>query len=205
MQETTNLPAKLADEAANLLRASESQVRLLKFRKGKFFAKKKEEIPLGHQFRAFCRDWSRGWTKFVDNKIVDRRIGRVADGFRVPDRDELGDLDQSKWALGFGGVSVDPWVFQNLLPLEDPETGELFVFVTSSFGGKMAIHKLCHEFARNITRGTPTIELACETFPTDDYGPTLRPDFPIVKWEHDTGTVEVTLPMSAEMDDEIPF
>jgi hypothetical protein len=204
MQETTNLPAKLADEAANLLRASESPVRLMKFKKGKFFVGK-EEIPLGRQFTAFCRDWQRGWVKFIDRELVERRIGRVADGFRVPDRDELGDLDRSKWSLGFDGCSVDPWVRQDYLPLEDVETGELFLFVTSSVGGKMGIHKLCNEFARNITRGTPTIELAGETFPSDNYGPTARPEFVIVKWEHDAGTVDVTLPASAEMNDEIPF
>jgi hypothetical protein len=92
MQETTNLPAKLADEVTNLLRASESPLRLIKFKKGKFFVGK-EEIPLGREFVAYCRDWQQGWVKFVDGEVVDRRIGRVADGFRVPDRDELGDHD----------------------------------------------------------------------------------------------------------------
>ncbi len=199
-----NVPATIEDTAANLLAASAGPAPILKFKKGKFFVGE-TEVPLGREFLAYCSDWQQGFVKFVDGTIVDRRVGRIADRFRSPDRDELDDNDESKWPAGIDGKPADPWVFQNYVPMEARESGDLFLFVTGSAGGAMAVRALCNKYARNIHKGTPTIELAVATFTSKKYGPTQRPDFPIVAWENDTGAVDVTPPMSVEMDDAIPF
>ena len=86
-------------------------------------------MPLGREYYAYPLDWVWGHVKWENGIIVEERLGRVADGFIPADREELGDTDQAEWENG-----NDPWQPQNLLPLEDAQTGEFIVFVTGSFG-----------------------------------------------------------------------
>jgi hypothetical protein len=200
------VPATLADAAANILAAAVGPAPFLKFKKGKYYVNE-TEVPLGREFLAYCQDWQYGWVKFVDAQIVDRRIGRAADRFQAPERDQLDCTDASQWPTGIDGKPADPWVFHHYLPVEDLETGERLVFVSSSAGGEIAVQTLCNRYARNIHKGLPTIGLRVGSFNSKKYGATPRPDFPIVAWENDAGTVDVTPPASlkSDMDDEIPF
>src|SRR5262245_61912949 len=108
------LPATLADTATNILKASNGIAPLLKFKKGNYLTGV-SEVPIGSEFLAYCPDWVRGYVKFVNNEIVDKRIGRVADGFVPPDRNELDSLDESQWPTGIDGKPADPWQFQHYL------------------------------------------------------------------------------------------
>jgi hypothetical protein len=197
-------PATLTDMAAHLLKASDGAVPLLKFRKGKYFVGD-AEVPVGGEYLAYCADWVQGFVKFANNKIADSRTGRVSDGFRPPEREELGDLDESRWPIGIDGKPADPWQFQHYLPLENTETGDRYRFVSGSAGGAMAVRAVCNKYARNITRGLPTIRLAVSEFTSKKYDATLRPDFEIVRWENDGGSVDVLPPIKQELNDEIPF
>ena len=198
------VPAPLADAANNILKASEGPASIVKFKKGHFYAGE-SEIAVGREFVAYCGDWAQGWIKFENGEVTDRRFGRVAEGFHPPERDELGNADQSNWPSGLDGAPSDPWVYQHYLPLEDAETGERFLFVTSSAGGSIAVRGLCNRYARSIARGLPTIRLSVGEFTSKKYGATPRPDFPIVGWESDGGMVEIRPPSSVKLDDEIPF
>jgi hypothetical protein len=202
-----NVPATLSTAATNILRATQGSGLgpLMKFKKSKFFIGD-QELPIGRKFIAYAEDWRKDWVKFRGGEVVDQRLGKVADGFESPERQELDDQDQATWEKGNDGKPRDPWVAQDYLPLEDAETGERFLFVTSSAGGRIALDKLCARFARNIDKGLPTIKLGVADFPTKAYGPIPRPDFPIVAWERDVGTVEVIPPKAADvLDDAIPF
>ena len=201
-EDDVKLPAKLNDVADAILAAEPARIGpLLKFRKGQYFIGE-NEIPLGHEYRAYCADWTRGWVKFIDGEYVDSKLYRVADRVAPPERDELGDMDRAAWPGG-----KDPWVFQNYLPLEDVETGDLVTFVTQSVGGKIAIGKLCTEWARNVKQGRdsgpPLIELRVGEFTSKSFGSTPRPDFPMVGQEHEEMTV--LPPRGKDLDDEIPF
>src|SRR5262249_7427458 len=68
---------------------------------------------------ATSRHGERGGLQFVGNVVADRRMGRLADGFVPPERDELDDVDQSQWEVKDGELR-DPWTLQFLLPFEDP-------------------------------------------------------------------------------------
>jgi hypothetical protein len=198
-----NLPVEWRRAAEQLLKAaSGAHAPLMKFRKGKYFVGE-SEIPLGNKFTAYCCDWVRGWVKFRDDEITDKRIGRAVDGFEPCERDELGDMNTTEWELDDDKKPRDPWVAQNYLPLEDAESGEQFVFVTSSVGDKIAIEILCQRYARNIQRGLPTVRLAVGTFHTRKYRDTPRPDFPIMSWENDRNPdpVDIT-PPGGRFDDE---
>jgi hypothetical protein len=102
------------------------------------------------------------------------------------------------------------------LPLEDLGNGDLVTFVTNSTGGRIAIEILTNRFAKiRMDRkkrglpdlGLPTVKLAVASFPTSDYGPVPRPDFPIVGWEHsESEPMPELLPaLSKDMDDNFPF
>jgi hypothetical protein len=92
-------------------------------------------------------------------------------------------------------------VFQNILPMDDLETGEYMIFVTSSVGGKIAVEALCNSVVRAYKKGNqsglPIIKLDTKPF-TTKYGTKPRPHFPIARWQD--------LPsLSKEMSDEVPF
>ena len=201
---TAKLPAELRDAARRVLEAAaEAPVPLLKFIKTKFVSQN-VEVPLGTQFIAYASDWTRGWVKFVDGELVDKRIGRVTDGFRPVERDELGDIDSSLWEKDGDGRPKDPWTLQQYLPLENVETGEQCVFVTSSIGGRIAIEKLCQKWARQPERGQPLIKLATAPFRTKKYGEISRPDFPVVTWPNAPSAepIDVTPPTGPVFDEE---
>jgi hypothetical protein len=130
------------------------------------------------------------------------RLGRVTDGFVPPQRVELGDNDPSTW-----DDANDPWALQNMLPLEDAKTGEFLVFVSNSFGGKLAIEKLCNRVARDLKagrdRGSPTIKLPVNECSTKGFGEVQRPDFVIVGWENNKQE-PVLAPSDNELNDSIP-
>ena len=102
----------------------------------------------GAQFIAHAHQLAHGWVKFSDHKVVERRVGFVAEGFQPAERDDLGDTDQSQWEI-VNAEAKDPWNKQYFLPLEDAETGELLTFVTGSKGGDSAVGKLLSQFVRH--------------------------------------------------------
>jgi hypothetical protein len=138
--------------------------RLLKFSKGHYLVGT-EEIPLGKEFVAHVEHWTRGWVKFKHGELVERRVGRVADGFVVPDRDQLGDNDSTTWETDAHGEPQDPWSQQSYLPLEDLESGEILTFVSGSMGGRQAVSRLAGRAARHLAlMGLPIIKLAVESY-----------------------------------------
>jgi hypothetical protein len=182
--------------------------KLLKFSKGHYFVAT-DEIPLGKEFISHVEHWTRGWVKFKNGSLVEHRVGRVADGFIVPPREKLDDLDESKWENEADGRPKDPWAQQSYVPLEDCETGEIVTFVSGSSGGRGAISKLAARAARHLaTMGQPRIKLAVESYKHRAYGRIEKPSFIIVGW-----TNEISQPPARDFgatdrnnfDDSIPF
>jgi hypothetical protein len=201
-----NLPATLNDVATNILKETARANPLLRFKKGKYHIGE-SEVALGRQYIAFPLEWTRGWVKWEGGQIVDERLGKVGQGFVLVERDELGDLDKTKWEK----PDSDPWQMQNMLPMEDAETGEFVVFVTGSFGGKIAIEKLANRVARDISAGRdlgmPNIELGVTEFTTKQYGSVQRPEFIITGWENEqkVGSIIPPEPAAKVLGDAIPF
>jgi len=201
--EANNIRAAIQEDAAQ---------RLLKFAKGKYTIKE-EEVPLGTEFIAYCRMWVKGWVKFIDKKVVEKKLYKVALGEKRPPRDELDEVEKIN-------TTHDPRGDQYFLPLENLETGEVLIFITSTWGGREAVRELCDEYGKRIRAeqyGQPIVQLAAGTRKTKDYGDVPRPAFEIVGWDDkqaDVNAPEVTIaaaiPVTAkpprdDMDDEIPF
>jgi hypothetical protein len=133
----------------------------------------------------------------------------------LPEREELGDLDQSYWQLGPNGEPRNPWQNTRYVYLLDPISMEMLTFSTSSFGGRGAAINLADQIKRMRGLGRaaalPVVELGAEKMPTR-FGMKSKPAFKIVKWygggnENGGGPKEIAPPsLSEEMNgDEVPF
>lgn len=207
-----NLPARSEAEAIGNAASDDAGFeKLLKFKKGTYECDN-EKVPHGTEFVAHCVGWTKSWIKFVGGQRVDQKLYRVAEGKRIPDREELDDLDPRMWGPGPNGQPSDPWVFQFLLPLEN-KAGDLVLFVTSSIGGRRGVADLMKSYSRRVTRTgvseNPIIKLSQAMMPTKMFGDVPRPAFEIVGW--DGGAREAVrniIPpdtMQDEMNDTIPF
>jgi hypothetical protein len=202
---TTNaqLPAHTDTAVDVILRETARSNPMLRFKEGKFYIGE-DEVPLGHEYVADTMSWTRGWVRWQDGLIVDTRMSIVADGEPMPSREALGDLDEGECEKDERtGEPRDPWQQQHILPLEDPETGEYLILVTSSVGGRIAVEKLCNFVGRQYKQkreaGLPVIKLAAKDMPTKFGGTKPRPDFlPIVRW-HDLP------PIAEDLNDEVGF
>jgi hypothetical protein len=185
--------------------------KILKFKKGEYFISE-ELIPLGTEYLAHTTAWTKCWINFGDGDAAPiRKLYRVAWGEKPPERDELGDLDQSKWPE-LDGEPTDPWKFQYMLPFENLSSGEVVIFVTPSFGGRRAIAELCSAYTKHVKKvphcGQPIIKLAKTVMPTKKFGPVPRPLFEVVGWDEEkAGDIEIVPPAVSEDEfrDEIPF
>jgi hypothetical protein len=157
-------------------------IALLKFAKGKWFIGD-DEVAAGREFIAHPDQLAQGYTKFVGGKVVEQKIGIVADPtFVLPSRDELGDTDENRWEIDNNGKPRDPWVLQYFLPLEDGDTGELMSFTTSSQGGNSAIGKLTGLYLNNMHRGRPMVQLATGFYKHKTFGRVEVPEFKVSGW-----------------------
>ena len=180
--------------------------KMLKFKKGDFFIDD-VEVPLGTEFLVHASSWVKGWIKFVDDKVAERRHYRVALGEKPVSRNDLDDLDLAE-------TDDDPWSLQFMLPFENMNNGEVFIFTTASYGGKRAVADLCEAYAKRRLRGNngqPVVKLATVIMPTKNFGPVPRPHFEIDRWDDtaplgETKAVEVAEAAEDDMmNDEIPF
>jgi hypothetical protein len=176
--------------------------KILKFSKGKYF-NGDDEVAVNTEMVAHVDQLARGWVKFKNRELVDRRIGKVIDGFVPPRREELDDTDKGAWEGDERGELKDPWVAQSYLPLENPETDEVIVFVSGSAGGTGAIGALVRTAARHLHKGPPLIQLGVRSYKHKQYGRIENPDFPIVGWPDAVAGKEP--PTAAELNDSIPF
>ena len=212
-----NAIATNSDETDNILNAAQDDAELgkiLKFKKGDYLIGD-DKIPLDTEFIVHTNAWVKSWIKFVDNKVADRKVYRVALGEKPPVREELDDLDKSLWPDGIDGKPADPWTLQYMLPFENVSNGEIVIFATSSVGGRRAVGDLCLTYGRRAKkgyRGHPIVTLAAGQMPSKKYGKVPAPVFKIIGWDDAAdnvtdGTLEEPPPVTSEneFDDEIQF
>ena len=170
-----------------------------------------EEIPEGTQLVVIYDQIQGGWIKFMGKgNQPERRQGNLFDGFVPPDRESLGDTDESEWEVGLSGKPADPWQFQLLLPLQHAETNELYVFNTSSITGRRAVDNLiqaCSRMQRAEPDVYPVIKLRISGFEHRDerIGWIKTPAFERVGKAPKADLTVVTTSVAGDMNDEIPF
>lgn len=102
-----------------------------------------------------------GWIKFRgEGEAPDRRQGLLYDGFVVPPRHELGDVEPTQWDDGLDGRPQDPWKHQITIVLQDRSNGELFTFLRRARPGAAPSASCC---GTTIGCGSrmPMVTLSC--------------------------------------------
>ena len=165
-----------------MLEETSSSVPKLLCKKGEWSANG-EDVEAGKEFIAYPMDAMRGFCRWEDDHVVEQRIGRIADKFSLKREDLPEDED---------------WKPQVVLPLENPETGEIISFVSCSVGAKIAVEKLIQLTARAVKKGsgdlTPLVRLATSSFQSEEFGTIIRPAFEIVP----------RLSLKDELNDDVP-
>jgi hypothetical protein len=207
----TSLPATKDDSAwqdyANRTAPSRIVGSLLKFHQSFDWITgiDNEAVPLGTKLIAVMPVLQVGFTKWEDNRPVAYELGAPAEGYRLPDREDLGDDDETAWPTDNRGEKRDPWQETALLPLVDAASKEVFTYSTGSWGGRAAIGGLMKEYAahaRQKPNDLPIVELGSGSKKSQD--PTIGrykiPTLKIVGWT-DAGPAMLLLDKPVEASD----
>ena len=159
----------------------------MRFVKGTYeLGAEREPVPLGTQFIVIAA--KEGWARVVRGEDV-RRVPREP-GKPFPQRNELGDTDQSQWPL-FDGQPSDPWTLSNELLLIEKETGRPVIFASTSWTGREAVADLCRLITyQRRSRGPnakPIVSIGVGTY-RSRRGPVATPKFTVLAWIDTNGT-----------------
>ena len=191
-----------ADNANRVLKG-----RLLRFADWQWTAGKNTRIEKGTQL--IVTGTAAAWVKWNDGKPVEYKMRET--GKRMPDRDELGDTDETTWERGLDKEPIDPWQNTRFVYLLNPTTLEAYTFSTHSWGGRNAVGDLADQIARarNVRPGAvPLVELQAAEMPTK-FGRKSKPLFRVAEWRGGHAErpkeLEHATPAEAAMSHEIPF
>ena len=187
--------------------------RLIKFDKsGKFVTNDDgSEIDEGAEFAAFCDQTVVGWQRFNGpGEPPDKVMGLLYDGFVMPPREALGDLDKKQWEMGLDGEPQDRWQHAQMLVLQDTRTSELFTFATSSKTGRRAVGTLLKHYDRMQKTNPgelPVVRLRTGGFQhrDDRIGFVTTPRFVVVGRQPRDSVATPDTSIGASIDDAIPF
>jgi hypothetical protein len=124
--------------------------RLIKFKEGSYVTTDDgKEVPEGSEFTLLADQTLVGWIKFNGaGEAPDRHMGLLYDGFRMPLREVLGDLDPSTWELGLdNSTPQDPWLHMQCIVLQAADAS-LFTFSTTTPTGRRAVGNALRHFDR---------------------------------------------------------
>jgi hypothetical protein len=207
---TTNTSDGWSDAAAE---AGERIIKgtLLKFSDWNW-SKGKEGTKIDEGYKLVALDTAAAWVKWQDSKPAEYRMRQP--GQKLPDREELGDDDESAWETGPDDNPRDPWRNTRFVYLIDPLTAEAFTFSTSSWGGRGAVSDLADQIQRvRYARpgAVPMVELHAAPMLTK-YGKKSKPFFKVIDWrgggEVEPKQIEESkkgTPTERAFDDQIPW
>src|SRR5262245_11666687 len=159
---------------------------------------------------ALCPETLVGWIKFSgDDSPPERIMGLIYDGYRMPRRDALGDLDQTQWPAGLSNAPEDPWRHQIALPLMSTATQELLVFTTLNDTGRRAVGRLLQHYERMLRLNPdelPIVRLKVGGFNHRDprVGWVSTPQFAIVGRIKGSDVVKPAVTPNDDTDDGLP-
>jgi hypothetical protein len=164
----------------------------------------KETEPVKRGTQLVAIGTAAAWVKWKGGKPTETRLREP--GTKMPDREELGDLDTTQWEVGPDNKTPrDPWRNTRFVYLVDPHSAEALTFSTSSWGGREAVISLGDSIARmRLAHPNAMPIVALEAAPMiTRYGRKSKPTFKIVGWKA-TGNEVPELPPNAEPD-ELPW
>jgi hypothetical protein len=199
-----------AENAGRVLRGT-----LLKFSDWTW-SKGKEGTEVKDGTKLIALGTVRAWVKWVGGKPAKYKIPEA--GRSMPEREDLGDLNEDDWEAGVDGEPKDPWQNTRFVHLVDPLSAEIFTFSTSSWGGRGAVADLAEQIQRvryANPGAVPVVELTAHPMITK-FGKKSKPCFKVVDWRKGGSLAESELQLedqnnkkspqqARDLDDEIPF
>jgi hypothetical protein len=169
------------------------------------------DVATDVDYVALCPEVLVGWIKFSGNDSPPERVmGLLYDGYRMPPRDELGELDQTQWPAGLSNAPEDPWKHQIALPLMNAATQELLVFTALNDTGRRSVGRLLQHYERMLRLNPgelPIVKLKVGGFNHRDprVGWVSTPQFAIVgRMKRDVVPKSATS-RADDLDDCVPF
>jgi hypothetical protein len=96
-----------------------------------------------------------GWIKFNgEGQTPTMEGGLLYEGYQMPPREQMGDLDPSEWEIGLDGKPADPWLHQIDVVLQNEETAEMFHFAARTKTSRRAVAITLRHYDR-IARAYP--------------------------------------------------
>jgi hypothetical protein len=127
---------------------------------------------------------TRGLQCWKDSELLDELDERNGP---LSDPDELNaKIPQEEWETGLDGKPKPPWALVYVVYLVDPESGEFYTFINSTFGAQLAHERLTQKLEMMARlRGvgvTALVKPDCRPMKTKAVGLKLRPEFTILEW-----------------------
>jgi hypothetical protein len=164
----------------------------MKFNKGEYLTGPKDDqriVPLGTKLVAIPQSFGCCWQRFVGAKPAFGPGGLISEGFVLPPRHTLGDLEEALWAPDeITGEPRDPWCATHFACLAPSSLTPVYTFISSSYGGIEALKDLSAEYGKRLRLGAsgyPLIELAVDAYNHKNprFGRIRKPRFlPVVEW-----------------------
>lgn len=120
-------------------------------------------------------------------------------GEPLPNIDELNSrIPQSQWEPGLDGQPRPPWQMQIAVYLLDPATGEMFTFINSTTGHRIAVEHLVDQvkYMRGLrgNRIVPIVKVGAKPMKTK-FGVKMRPAFTVIEWRDLSGSAQQIAPV----------
>jgi len=190
----TDLTTATDDDLARLAEAMRDNNEFiglpLKFKKGKWYVQPEKqvlnEVRPEDKFTVDVLSYANGWIKWVDKRPSIRHVYRPIDGWILPMRERLPDLDHEDWPLdSMSGKRKDPWQEHHQLVLKD-KNNELLTWAATSYYGIKGMRKFIEEFTRGARdhRGEmPVVTLGQAIEKSQNYGDIPSPRLIITDWQ----------------------
>jgi hypothetical protein len=188
-------PATIADNLTRIgdeLQAKSWIGALLRFEHGQWksgTAQATKVIPIGTHLTAVLESVEIGWQRWVERSLVSAKTGLVCEGFQMPTRNDLGDMDTTLWPRDpVTGQSKDPWQKSARVVLYGAkgDAGMLFTFATTSRGGLDAVGALCKLAGKELRAhpgASPVVALRAGGYTHKKLGTWVdTPAFELVGW-----------------------
>jgi hypothetical protein len=128
--------------------------------------------------------YTRGLQCWRDGELLDELDEREGP---LPDVDELNaPIPREEWETGRYGGLKPPWALAYVIHLIDPQTAELYTFINTTIGARIAYERLIDklEVMRRLHGVNVTALVKPDSRPmkTKDVGTKQRPEFTILDW-----------------------
>lgn len=172
---------------------------------GRFsFGKDQEELEKGRRFAINPAEFRNGYICWNDGKVEEEIMVRVVDG-KPPAKGSLTDHGP------YADDEKDGWREQSSVEFRDVESGDQFLFKTSSKGGRIAVGNLVRDYGKAFSAHPgelAVVELGSVSFDAKDgkgrkLGKKYAPMFKIVGWQ-DEAELVARLEAQASDEDEAP-